>query len=222
MGYEAKEMKSKRPRDVFSSRTRQKTFFCETQIHFEIESKRISEKALATFILLLCHLRATKLKGKELSSSAMYDCKVFNYSLPSKCIDKLLNIIAASRLLLAQQKAFYDSISFVVWHKLKFVFCSFVRERPVSCKTSSNLLKEIEAPRRQLAAQRQQHWRIIVNYKVIFLFVSVSLLIHSFWLLYTQICCKAVKTHNRLRMKYFVRFEEALNCCRLPHKSLIQ
>lgn len=51
---------------------------------------------------------------------------------------------------------------------------------------------------------------------MIFLFVSVSLLIHSFWLLYTQICCKTVKTLNRLRMKYFcgaaLRFEEeALN-----------
>lgn len=80
----------------------------------------------------------------------MYDCKVFNYSLLSKRINKLLNIIAPSRLLSAQQKAFlrfhfiFNNI-FVVWNKLKFVFCAFVRERPESCKTSSYLAGEIEA-----------------------------------------------------------------------------
>lgn len=75
-------------------------------------------------------LKDLRLRRKENPfelSSAMYDCKVFNYSLPSKCINKLLNIIAP----LAHRKAFlrfhfvFNNI-FVVWNKLKFVHVSLL------------------------------------------------------------------------------------------------
>lgn len=53
-------------------------------------------------------------------------------------------------------------------------------------------------------AQRQQQWKIIVNYKVIFLFLSFCIFVNSFVLitLYTNLLQKAVKRGDRLRMKY--------------------
>lgn len=96
MGYEAKEMKSKRPRDIFQLPNTQKkasrraSIEDEPQIHL---NKRFTMQHLYYNLLPFCH-SSNKI---EVGLSAMYDCKVFNYSLPSKCINKLLNIIAPAR-----------------------------------------------------------------------------------------------------------------------------
>jgi hypothetical protein len=111
-----------------------------------------TQKVYATFKSLLPfeELAQQRLKGKR---SAMYDCKVFNYSLPSKCINKLLNIIA---LAFAKNKTsrflrfhFIFNNIFVVWNKLiffhllriLFAFCSLALLNIIMSSTRSGSLK---------------------------------------------------------------------------------
>lgn len=127
MGYEqAKET----ARYFSASETEQNNIaLCEPQIHLENDSKRISSSAAHKRLMQhLCYsfaIRSNKASQPKACPSAMYDCKVFNYSLPSKCINKLLNIIASLGLHLPRRCHFlrfhfvFNNI-FVVRNKLKF------------------------------------------------------------------------------------------------------
>lgn len=109
---------------------------CEPQIHLKIESNRSEHKRriCATFSWLCA---SSSPGAQPRLSSAMYDCKVFNYSLPSKCVDKLLNVIARASPILRFHFIFNNT--FVVWNKLIFrrVFDAGLD----ACKTSSYLVR---------------------------------------------------------------------------------
>lgn len=127
-----------------------------------IASKRIprprSTKGLCN---ILQHLQQT-LPGP----SAMYDCKVFNYSLFRVNVSINYGILLPRPWL---ELRFYDFISFSIRYLLFANKLNVLWAPATACKTSSYLLKT-----RNSKAQRQQ-WKIIVNYKVIFLFLSLFL-----------------------------------------------